>query len=160
MADAYHQAVAAGQLDDYQRQRWPAGIGDGALAQEAIPGLDASDAGALYRAAGGRQIAKFRANPIAEIRDAVDFLLYDSVKLEERFAECAIPEGAFGLAGAGREWPAYLLTRQRPALFAPWNPHTERALRRWQILPPIAFLFRWFGRRRISGGDRFRLAPE
>ena len=136
LADAYRQAVAAGLLNDYLRRRWPAAISPGVLDQHAIPGLDAAAAGALYRAAGGRHIAQFRANPIAEIRDAVDFLLYDSIKLEERFAECAAPEGASGLAGAGREWPAYLLTRQNPTLFAPWNPHTERALRRWQILPP------------------------
>ena len=136
LGDAYRQAEAGGLLDAYRRRRWPDGVGGEALAQETIARLEASDFGVLYRAAGGRRMAQFRTNPIAEVRDAADFLLYDRIKLEDRFAECAAPEGAFGLAGAGREWPAYLLTRREPTLFAPWNPHTERALRRWQILPP------------------------
>ena len=42
----------------------------------------------------------------------------------------------FGLAGAGREWPSYLLTVREPSLFAPWSLHTERALRRLGLLPP------------------------
>ena len=98
--------------------------------------LTQSQADTLYRGAGGRQIGKFRTNPIADVRDAVDFLLYDTIKLENRFEECALETGGFGLVGAGREWPSYLLTLREPTLFAPWSPHTERALRRLRILPP------------------------
>lgn len=93
-------------------------------------------ADALYRGAGGRHITRFRTNPIEEVRDAVDFLLFDTIKLENRFEECALETGGFGLAGAGREWPSYLLTLREPSLFGPWSPHTERALRRLGILPP------------------------
>lgn len=39
------------------------------------------------------------------------------------------------MAGTGKEWPSYLLTLRDPRLFAPWNPHTEQALRRLGILP-------------------------
>ncbi len=98
--------------------------------------LTQSQADALYRGAGGRQISKFRTNPITDVRDAVDFLLYDTIKLENRFEECALETGGFGLVGAGREWPSYLLTLREPALFAPWSPHSERALRRLRMLPP------------------------
>ena len=137
LSHAFRQAVESGELDSFRRRRWayaddPAGW----LEQEALATLTQSQADALYRGAGGRQISKFRANPIAEVRDAVDFLLYDTIKLENRFEECALETGGFGLVGAGREWPSYLLTLREPTLFAPWSPHIERALRRLRMLPP------------------------
>ena len=137
MSDAFRQAVGSGELDSFRRRRWqddddPAGW----LGQDALATLTQPQADALYRGAGGRQISKFRTNPIAEVRDAVDFLLYDTIKLENRFEECALETGGFGLIGAGREWPSYLLTLREPTLFAPWSPHTERALRRLRMLPP------------------------
>ena len=136
LADAFAQAVAAGELDTFRRRRWGNPDAAGWLEQDALATLTEAQAAALYRSAGGRQIAQFRANPIAEIRDAVDFLLYDTIKLENRFEECAVAAAGFGLSGAGREWPSYLLTLREPTLFAPWSPHTERALRRWNLLPP------------------------
>lgn len=137
LSHAFRQAVASGELDSFRRRRWtyaddPAGW----LEQEALATLAQSQADALYRGAGGRRISVFRSNPIEEIRDTVDFLLYDTIKLENRFEECALETGGFGLAGAGREWPSYLLTLREPTLFAPWSPHTERALRRLGLLPP------------------------
>ena len=137
LAHAFRKAVEAGNLDAFRRRRWeytdnPASW----LRQDALAVLTQNQADALYRAAGGRQITKFRANPIEEVRDAVDFLLYDTIKLENRFEECALDTGGFGLAGAGREWPSYLLTARDPTLFAPWSPHTERSLRRLGMLPP------------------------
>ena len=136
LSRSFRQAVASGELDSFRRRRWtyaddPAGW----LEQEALATLAQSQADALYRGAGGRQITKFRTNSIAEVRDAVDFLLYDTIKLENRFEECALETGGFGLVGAGREWPSYLLTLREPTLFAPWSPHTERALRRLRMLP-------------------------
>ena len=136
IAHAFAQATDAGELDTFRRRRWPNPDAAGWLEQDRLANLTETQAATLYRAAGGRHIANFRANPIAEIRDAVDFLLYDTVKLENRFEECALATGGFGLAGAGREWPSYLLTLREPNLFAPWSPHTERALRRWGMLPP------------------------
>ena len=137
LSDAFRETAQAGELDAFRSRRWqyaddPAGW----LEQDALATLTQSQADALYRGAGGRQITKFRANPIAEVRDAVDFLLYDTIKLENRFEECALETGGFGLTGAGREWPSYLLMLREPTLFAPWSPHTERALRRLRMLPP------------------------
>ena len=134
---AYHEAVNSGELKAFRRRRW--GYTDDPyvwLVQDALPTLSQFQADALYRAAGGRHITRFRSNPIEEVRDAVDFLLYDTIKLENRFEECALDTGGFGLSGAGREWPSYLLTVRDPNLFAPWSPHTERTLRRLGMLPP------------------------
>ena len=137
MADEFRQAASAGDLDDFRRRRWEYADDPASwLDQDALATLTEAQAGALYRGAGGRQISKFRANPIEEIRDAVDFLLYDTIKLENRFEECALETGGFGLAGAGREWPSYLMTLREPTLFAPWSPHTERSLRRLGLMPP------------------------
>ncbi len=136
LADAFRQAVADGQLAVFRRRRWDnAGNAAAWLEQDALPSLSEPQALTLYRGAGGRQVARFRANPIDEVRDAVDFLLYDTIKLENRFEECAAATGGFGLAGAGKEWPSYLLALRDPTLFAPWSPHTERALRRLNLLP-------------------------
>ena len=136
LADAFHAAAGQGRLDTFRRRRWEKADQFAAwLEQETLPDLSAAQAAALYRGAGGRHVARFRANPIEEVRDAVDFLLYDTVKLENRFEECALETGGFGLVGAGKEWPSYLLALRAPALFAPWSPHTERALRRLGMLP-------------------------
>lgn len=137
LAEAFRQAVADGSLDTFRRRRW--GRADEWqvwLEQDALHQLTADQAAALYRGAGGRQVAKFRANPIEDVRETVDFLLYDAIKLENRFEECAVATAGFGLTGAGKEWPSYLLALRDPTLFAPWSPHTERALRRLGLLPP------------------------
>ena len=137
LSRSFRQAVESGELDSFRCRRWQDAHDPASwLEQDALAILTQSQADALYRGAGGRQITKFRTNPIAEVRDAIDFLLYDTIKLENRFEECALETGGFGLAGAGREWPSYLLTLREPDLFAPWSPHTERALRRLGLLPP------------------------
>ena len=134
---AFLQSARAGELDEFRRRRWQYADDPAAwLEQDTLATLTQTQADSLYRAAGGRQITKFRGNPLEEIRDSVDFLLYDTIKLENRFEECALETGGFGLLGAGREWPSYLLTLRDPSLFAPWSPHTERALRRVRLLPP------------------------
>ena len=137
LSDAFQHADNSGELYDYRARRWCyADNPSDWLNQVGLTELTQVQADALYRGAGGRHIKRFRTNPIEEIRDAVDFLLFDTIKLENRFEECALETGGFGLAGAGREWPSYLLTLREPSLFAPWSPHTERALRRLGILPP------------------------
>ena len=135
LTHAFGKAADAGELNAFRRRRWGTADAEQWLEQDALTGLSETQAVALYRGAGGRQLSKFRTNPIDEVRDAVDFLLYDTIKLENRFEECAVETGGFGLAGAGQEWPSYLLTLREPGLFAPWSPHTERALRRWEMLP-------------------------
>ena len=39
------------------------------------------------------------------------------------------------MAGAGREFPSYLLCLSNPGLFAVWNANAERLLRRAGLLP-------------------------
>ena len=134
LAHAFGNAANAGELDAFRRRRWGDANTAEWLEQDALTKLSETQAATLYRGAGGRQLSKFRANTIEEVRDAVDFLLYDTIKLENRFEECAVETAGFGLAGAGKEWPSYLLTLREPGLFAPWSPHTERALRRWGML--------------------------
>lgn len=137
LAESYREAEGAGTLDAFRRRRWQYADDPASwLEQRVLATLTQTQANALYRGAGGRHITKFRANSINDVRDAADFLLYDTIKLENRFEECALETGGFGLSGAGREWPSYLLTLRDPVLFAPWSPHTERALRRLQMLPP------------------------
>ena len=136
LAESFRLADQHGELDAFRRRRWGSDGRADWLDQDYLPTLTEAEALALYRGAGGRQAKRFGSNPIADVRDTVDFLLYDTIKLENRFEECAAETGGFGLAGAGKEWPSYLLTLREPALFAPWSPHTERALRRLDMLPP------------------------
>jgi len=90
----------------------------------------------LYRASGGRNTAKFKNNPIEDIRDGLDFLLYDNIKLEGRFDECAAPDGAYRMEGTGREFPSFLLCLSNPGLFGVWNSNSERLLKQTGLLPP------------------------
>lgn len=136
LVEDFRRAEQGGELDAFRRRRWGRDGRAEWLEQDYLTGLSESQASSLYSGAGGRQGKKFATNPIAEIRDAVDFLLYDTIKLENRFEECAAEDGGFGLSGAGKEWPSYLLTLRESSLFAPWSPHTERTLRRVGMLPP------------------------
>ncbi|MEC8960428.1 MAG: hypothetical protein VYE35_11930 [Chloroflexota bacterium] len=105
------------------------------LQQDELLTLTMEQALELYRASGGRNIAQFKTNTIEDIRDGLDFLLYDSIKLEGRFDECAAPEGAYRMAGAGREFPSYLLCLSNPGLFGVWNANAERLLKQAGLLP-------------------------
>ena len=133
---AYQQALILGQLEGYRQRRWQrSGEFSTWLDQSNLPNLTTEQALVLYRASGGRRTGEFKTNPIEEIRDSLDFLLFDSIMLEGRFDECASHEGAYNLAGAGKEFYSYLLCLRSPALFAVWNSHAERALRRLEIFP-------------------------
>jgi hypothetical protein len=90
----------------------------------------------LYRASGGTRCRQFQTNPIEEIRDSLDFLLYDTITLEGRFEECVSEQGAYRLAGAGKGFMSYLLCLRDPSLFGIWNPNVERALRLLNLYPP------------------------
>ena len=89
----------------------------------------------MYRASGGRESAAFAATPIEEVRDTLDFLLYDTIKLEGRFDECASPEGAYKLPGAGREFVSWLLCLRNPSLLGVWNANSERLLKLLNAYP-------------------------
>ncbi|SVA33000.1 uncharacterized protein METZ01_LOCUS85854 [marine metagenome] len=105
------------------------------LQEDALPGLDMDQALALYRGSGGRDISGFKKNTIEDIRDGLDFLLYDNIKLEGRFEECATPGGAYRMAGTGKELPSYLLCLSNPGLFAVWNSNAEELLKQAGLLP-------------------------
>jgi hypothetical protein len=87
----------------------------------------------LYAASGGLKRKDFVGNSIEDVRESLDFLLYDTVKLEGRFQECAAPDGAYKLAGAGKEFVSYLLCVKDPATFAVWNSAAEQAMRKLKL---------------------------
>ena len=135
LIDGYQRALDQGLLESYRKRRWSRREDfSGWLAQENLPDLSLDQAAAVFRASGGSRPAEFKSNPIEEIRDTLDFLLYDDVKLEGRFDECAAEGGGFKLAGAGKEFASYVLCVQEPALFAVWNSNADRVLRRTGIL--------------------------
>ena len=132
----YHRAAAEVEMARYQARRWqPAAEFTTWLAESQLPSLTGEQALALYRASGGGRNKDFATNLVAEIRDSVDFLLYDTITLEARFNECVAEGGAYKLAGAGKEFASYLLCLRQPNLLAVWNPAAERALRRLGLHP-------------------------
>ena len=91
--------------------------------------------GKPWRCTGPREVGKrktktFSTFPIEELRDSLDFLLYDTIKLEGRFDECGAPDGAYTPPGAGKEFASYLLCLRQPRLLGVWNSNSERLLRR------------------------------
>ncbi len=119
------------RVQAYRRKKWQrSNEFRGWLQEDALAELDMAQALELYRASGGRDTAQFKTNTIEDIRDGFDFLLYDNIKLEGRFDECAAPEGAYRMAGTGKEFPSYLLCLGNPELFGVWNANAERLLKR------------------------------
>ena len=144
LAAEYQSAYEHGELDRYYFRRWRSpSAWAGWLSETRLPDLAPAQALTLYRAAGGRSSKIFAANPIAEVRDAIDFLLYDTITLEARFNECVAEEGAYKLAGAGPEFVSWLLCLRNPTLLAIWNPAAERALKRLGRYPPTMARGHW-----------------
>ena len=132
----YDEAVVLGRADAYRKRRWDrAGEFIPWLDEGALPDLSSDHAVRLYRASGGRDAAAFAANPIEEVRDSLDFLLYDTIKLEGRFDECASDDGAYKLDGAGKEFVSWVLCLRSPTLFGVWNGNAERMLRLVRAYP-------------------------
>ena len=132
----YEEAIESGADAAYRKRRWGrAAEFANWLEQDALPSLEPEQALKLYRAAGGRQAAAFAGAPIEEIRDSLDFLLYDTIKLEGRFDECASDDGAYSMPGAGREFVSWLLCLRNPVLLAVWNGNAERMLKRLGAFP-------------------------
>ena len=137
LLESYKRAVERGELERYRKRRWQrAGEYAAWLAEPALSLLTMDQARSIYRAAGGARSRQFQTNPIEEIRDSLDFLLYDTITLEGRFQECASEQGGFRLAGAGKEFTSFLLCLRDPSLFAIWRPYVERALRALDMYPP------------------------
>lgn len=100
----------------------------GWLQQGALPHLTLEQAYTLYSASGGRKAKEFRANSAEEVRDSIDFLLYDPLSLDGRFSECVDPEGAYTLKGCGKSFVSYLLCVSYPQLFGHWSSYSDRSL--------------------------------
>jgi hypothetical protein len=123
------------RLQTYRRKKWlRTGEFRQWLGQDALLELTTDQALELYRASGGRDSSGFKTNTIEDIRDGLDFLLYDNIKLEGRFDECAAPGGAYRLEGTGKEFPSYLLCLTNPSLFAVWNANAEGLLKQSGLL--------------------------
>ena len=121
---------------NYRRKKWlRSGEFQQWLQQEELVTLTKDQAVELYRASGGRDTSQFKTNTIEDIRDGLDFLLYDNIKLEGRFDECATPEGAYRMKGTGKEFPSYLLCLSNPGLFGVWNANAETLLKQTGLLP-------------------------
>lgn len=136
LRESYWSAVRSGPLDSGWGKRWDRSLEYAAwLAQPSLPTLSLKQALVLYRASGGSRSREFNANSIDEIRDSLDFLLYDTIKLESRFDECVAAEGAYRLAGAGRGFISYLLCLREPSLFGVWNRQAERTLKVLELYP-------------------------
>ena len=130
LGELYRDAVESGAVAAYRKRRWGRAAEFASwLEQDALSALELSQALAMYRASGGRESAAFSGVPIEELRDSLDFLLYDTIKLEGRFDECVSPEGAYKLPGAGREFISWLLCVREPGLLGVWNSNAERLLR-------------------------------
>ena len=128
---AFSKAETEPKLAKYRRRKWARSMEFAGWIDEArLPGITMEQTLSLYAASGGAHRQDFNSNPIDEIRDSLDFLLYDTVKLEGRFQECADDAGAFKLAGAGKDFVSYLLCLSEPRLFAVWNANAEKVLRK------------------------------
>ena len=134
------ESLVMGQNDrlllNYRRKKWlRSGEFCQWLKQEELLTLTKDQAIELYRASGGRDLSQFKTNTIEDIRDGLDFLLYDNIKLEGRFDECAASEGAYRMAGTGKEFPSYLLCLSNPGIFGVWNANAETLLKQTGLLP-------------------------
>jgi hypothetical protein len=148
--DAYRDAVQRGLLEDHWKRRWRKAYEYADwLSETVLPSLSMDQALALYRASSRGHSKEFRTNPVEEIRDSLDFLLYDTIKLESRFDECVSDEGAYKLAGAGKEFVSYLLCLRDPALFGIWDTAAEKALRTLGMHPETLRKGHW-GRRYLD----------
>ena len=136
LRDSYGEALRLGQLMRYRKRRWDQALEFAAwLSEKDLPSLSLDQALTLYRASGSNRIAEFETNPIEEVRDSLDFLLYDTIKLEGRFSECASDGGAYKLAGAGKQFVSYLMCLRDSTLFAVWNRPAEGALKLLGMYP-------------------------
>ena len=132
----YDEGLASGGDSAYRKRRWGREAEfAGWLEQDALASLPEEHALALYRASGGREVSAFSGIAIEELRDTLDFLLYDTIKLEGRFDECVSPDGGYKLPGAGKEFISWLLCLRNPQLLGVWNSNSERMLKRVGAYP-------------------------
>ena len=135
--ETYREAANGGYLAEYRRLRWSRFAECQIwVEQEALAGLSWDQGLTLFRSSGARGIKEFRTNQLEEVRDALDFLLHDTIGLEGRFAECAADGGSYHLPGLDKEFVSYLLCLRDPSLFGIWQSYVPRALRLMGWCPP------------------------
>ncbi len=135
--ETYREASDRGYLTEYRRRRWSRFAEcRNWLEQEALASLSWNQGLTLFRSSGARGIREFRTNQLEEVKDALDFLLYDTITLEIRFAECAASGGSYHLPGLDKEFVSYLLCLRDPSLFGIWQSYVPRALRLMGKCPP------------------------
>ena len=123
------EAFRAQVLHMSAMDRWDRiGQFQGWLQQSALPHMTLEQAQTLYSASGARKGKEFKANSLEEVRDSIDFLLYDPLSLDGRFSECVDPEGAYTLKGCGKSFVSYLLCLRYPQLFGHWSSYSDRSL--------------------------------
>jgi hypothetical protein len=131
LGEDFLQAQTQPYFQNYRRKRWQLFDTFSEWINEvSLPSLSTAQAQSLYAAAGGRHRRVFNSNSILEIQETLDFLLYDTITLEGRFQECSAENGAYKLAGAGKEFISYLLCVKDPVLFAVWNSNIEKLLKK------------------------------
>ena len=119
-----------GLLSGFREKRWSgAEKWRGWLDQNTLPYLSLEHSVVMFRASGSKGIKAFGANKIDEIRESLDFLLYDPVSLEGRFAECVALDGAYHCGGFDKEFVTFLLCLREPSLFGIWQPYVVKALK-------------------------------
>jgi len=134
--EQFRDADQNGKLSTFRKRRWDHFYEHRSLlAEDALASMSMEQAVALYRASGSSKVKDFRTNPVEEVRDSLDFLLYDTIRLEGRFDESAHEEGAYRLAGAGKEFVSYLLCLREPSLLGVWNSNAEGMLQVLHMYP-------------------------
>jgi hypothetical protein len=141
---AYQKALEEGRLETYRKRRWQRSEEFSTWLTEAAPAaLSEKQASDLYRGSAANQSKEFKTNAIEEVRDSLDFLLYDETKLEGRFEECVAEDGGFKLAGAGKQFVSYLMCLRDPGIFAVWSTQAERLLRALGMIIPASAVEIW-----------------
>ena len=130
LVSQFSEAIATGVLDNYIKRTFSKALEfSESLDETQLHSLTTELSLSIYRASGGRKIGEFNKNPIEDIGDTIDFLLYDNIKLEGRFYECVSDFGSYKLLGAGKEFISYLLHLRDPSLFGIWNGSAEKSLK-------------------------------
>ena len=169
----FQQGETRPQLQEYRGKRWQRTEEfAGWIAEQSLPSLSLEQVLSLYSASGGKHRKDFKGNSIQDIRESLDFLLFDTLPLESRFQECAAEYGAYQLAGAGKELVSYLLCLRDPILFAVWNLNAKKVLRKLRmpietlkkgpvgvgylnLLEDLAILRHWLGMPDFRAVDEF-----
>jgi hypothetical protein len=130
LVSRYAEAIATGVLDAYINRTFSkAPTFSQSIDETQLQFLTTEQSLSLYRSSGGRKTVEFKKNSIEDIRDTIDFLLYDNIKLEGRFYECVSDLGAYKLSGSSKEFISYLLHLKNPLLFGIWNQSSEKSLK-------------------------------